>query len=84
MYAFDFKQDAMYRYNATNRVQADVNIGARNSAVTYATDANTNLAILDAVVNDVSIAMQRVLMRDRLVRLLLQLIPRPARFAVSL
>ncbi len=58
MYAFDFKQDVMYRYNATNRVQADVNIGNRNSTATYATDANTNLAILDAVVNDVSIAMQ--------------------------
>lgn len=58
MYAFDFKQDVMYRYNATNRVQADVSIGSRNSTATYATDANTNLAILDAVVNDVSIAMQ--------------------------
>lgn len=58
MYAFDFKQDVMYRYNATNRVQADVSIGSRNSTATYATNAETNLAILDAVVNDVSIAMQ--------------------------
>lgn len=58
MYAFDFKQDAMYRYNATNRTQADIAIGNRNSAATYATDANTNLAIINATVNDVSIAMQ--------------------------
>lgn len=58
MYAFDFKQDTMFRYNATNRVQADKNIGNRNTAVTYATDANTSFAIVDAKVNDVSIAMQ--------------------------
>jgi hypothetical protein len=57
MYAFDFKQDTMFRYNATNRVQGDKNIGNRNSTVTYATDANTNMAIVDTVVNDVSIAM---------------------------
>ncbi len=58
MYAFDFKQDTLFRYNATNRVQGDKNIGNRNSTVTYSTDANTSMAIADAVVNDVSIAMQ--------------------------
>lgn len=57
MYAFDFKQDTMFRYNATNRVQADVSIGSRNATVTYATDANTNFAIVDTIVNDVSIAV---------------------------
>ncbi|MBI5456882.1 hypothetical protein HY969_04035 [Candidatus Kaiserbacteria bacterium] len=58
MYAFDFTQDRMYRYNATNRVQGDVAIGSRNTTVTYATNADTNLAILNATVNDVSAAMQ--------------------------
>ncbi|MBP7822324.1 MAG: hypothetical protein KA034_00725 [Candidatus Moranbacteria bacterium] len=57
MYTFDFKQDQMYRYNATNRVQGDKNIGNRNSAVTYATDANTSFALIDTIVNDVSLAM---------------------------
>ncbi|MEN9405594.1 MAG: hypothetical protein RLY47_553 [Candidatus Parcubacteria bacterium] len=58
LYAFDFISDRMYRYNATNRVQADTKIGTRNTATTYATDAQTSLAILDAVVNDVSAALQ--------------------------
>ncbi|MDD5083965.1 MAG: hypothetical protein PHT88_03470 [Candidatus Moranbacteria bacterium] len=57
MYAFDFKQDAMYRYDATNRVQGDKNIGNRNSTVSYATNANTNFALVNSVVNDVSIAL---------------------------
>jgi hypothetical protein len=57
MYAFDFKQDTMFRYNSTNRVQGDKNIGNRNTTVTYATDANTSMALVDTIVNDVSIAM---------------------------
>ena len=58
MYAFDFKQDTMYRYNTTNRTQADVKIGSRNTTATYATNAETGFAIINNLVNDVSIAMQ--------------------------
>jgi len=57
MYAFDFAQDKMYRYNATNRVEADTTIGTRNSATSYAGDPITALAILNATVNDVSAAL---------------------------
>ncbi len=58
MYAIDFKQDVIYRYNTTNRTQADIDIGNRNSTATYADNAETGFAILNNLVNDVSIAMQ--------------------------
>jgi hypothetical protein len=57
MYAFDFKLDTLFRYDATNRVQGDKNIGNRNTTVTYATDANTSMALANSAVNDVSISM---------------------------
>jgi len=63
LYAFDFTQDRMYRYNQTNRVEADSNkkIGDRNTAITYATNANTNFALSTGatpIVYDVSAAVQ--------------------------
>lgn len=58
LYAFDFKQDTMYRYNTTNRTQADVAIGSRNSVATYANNAETGFAIINNLVNDVSVAIQ--------------------------
>lgn len=58
MYAFDFKQDTMYRYNTTNRTQADINIGNRNSTATYSANAETGFAIINNVVNDVSLNIQ--------------------------
>lgn len=61
LYAFDFIQDRMWNYNATNRSAATVGISGRNAAVSYSADANTALQ-LDPVgtsaewmnVNDVS------------------------------
>ncbi len=61
LYAFDFVNDRMWNYNATNRASANVGIGGRNSAVTYGSDVNAKLQ-LDPVgtsaewmnVNDVS------------------------------
>ncbi len=58
MYAIDFKQDVIYRYNTTDRRQADIGIGNRNSTATYSDNAETGFAILDNIVNDVSIAVQ--------------------------
>lgn len=57
MYAFDFINDTMYRYNTTNRVSAVESISARNTAVSYTANAKTALAILDNVVNDVSVTV---------------------------
>jgi len=57
MYAFDFRQDVMYRYNTTNRSQADKNIANRNTTASYATNAETGFAIIDNIVNDVSVAL---------------------------
>ncbi len=65
MYAIDFKQDAMYRYNTTNRAQADTNIGNRNSTTTYATNTEIGFAIINNVVNDVSINVQTGSMEGR-------------------
>ncbi len=65
MYAIDFKQDAMYRYNTTNRAQSDTNIGNRNSTATYATNTETGFAIINNTVNDVSINMQTASMENR-------------------
>lgn len=65
MYAIDFKQDAMYRYNTTDRSQADNNIGNRNSTTTYSTNSETGFAIINNTVNDVSINMQTASMENR-------------------
>ncbi len=65
MYTIDFKQDAMYRYNTTNRAQADTNIGNRNSTTTYATNTETGFAIINNTVNDVSINVQTGSMEGR-------------------
>ena len=58
MYVFDFKKDILYNYDATDRTQSNITIGTRNTTATYGTNANTNFAIINAIVNDVSIAMQ--------------------------
>lgn len=58
MYALDFRQDIMYRYNTTNRSQSDKNIANRNTTNTYGTNPDTYLAIVDNLVNDVSVNMQ--------------------------
>jgi hypothetical protein len=65
MYAIDFKQDAMYRYNTTNRAQADTNIGNRNTTTTYAANTETGFAIINNTVNDVSINVQTGSMEGR-------------------
>lgn len=62
LYAFDFINDRMWNYNATNRSAATVGISGRNSAISYTVDSNTALQ-LDPVgtsaewmnVNDVSV-----------------------------
>lgn len=62
LYAFDFINDRMWNYNATNRSAATTGISGRNAAVSYTVDANTALQ-LDPVgtsaewmnVNDVSV-----------------------------
>jgi hypothetical protein len=56
LYAFDFINDRMYRYNTTDRTSAISGIGSRNSAVTYSADSTPRMAIVDNVVNDVSAA----------------------------
>lgn len=53
LYAFDFINDRMYRYNTTNRVQSDRRIVGRNDTNSYAGNPVTTLAIGDNVVNDV-------------------------------
>jgi hypothetical protein len=53
MYAFDFVNDRMFRYNTTNRSQGDKDIGNRNTTVAYATNSITQLALIDNAVNDV-------------------------------
>lgn len=58
LYAIDFKQDVIYRYNTTNRTQSDIKIGTRNSTATYSTNAETGFAIINNVVNDVSVNLQ--------------------------
>lgn len=58
LYAFDFINDRIYRYNATNRVQSDRRIVSRNAVNTYAGNPVTTLAIPDVVVNDVHGAVQ--------------------------
>jgi hypothetical protein len=45
LYAFDFVNDRMWRYNGTNRSAADVGISGRNSAVNYNVDSDTKLEI---------------------------------------
>ncbi len=45
LYAFDFINDRMWNYDATDRSGADVGIGSRNGAVNYNVDNNTNLDI---------------------------------------
>lgn len=65
MYAFDFKQDSLYRYNTTNRAQADINIANRNSTSTYSTNAETGFAIINNTVNDVSVNVQTGSMEGR-------------------
>ncbi len=65
LYAFDFKQDVLYRYNTTNRTQADINIGNRNSTATYAANAETGFAIINNTVNDVSVNVQTGSMEGR-------------------
>lgn len=53
LYAFDFVNDRLYNYDATDRSQGDKNIANRNTAVAYATDNQTSYAIANNVVNDV-------------------------------
>lgn len=65
MYAFDFKQDAMYRYNTINRAQANTDIGGRNTTTSYTTNTETGFAIIDNVVNDVSVNVQLSSMENR-------------------
>lgn len=65
LYAFDFKQDTMYRYNTTNRTQSNTNIGSRNTTATYADNAETGFAIINNTVNDVSVNMQTGSMEGR-------------------
>jgi hypothetical protein len=57
LYAFDFTQNRMFRYNTTNRTQSDVDIASRNSTVTYAGDAITQMQIRSNLVNDVHAAV---------------------------
>ncbi len=45
LYAFDFVNDRMWNYNATHRASADVGIGSRNGAVSYASDVSTRLQL---------------------------------------
>lgn len=45
LYAFDFINDRMWNYDATDRSAADVGIGSRNGAVTYNTNNDTTLDI---------------------------------------
>ncbi len=45
LYAFDFVNDRMWNYDATDRAGADVGISGRNAAVTYASDAKTALQL---------------------------------------
>ena len=45
LYAFDFVNDRMWNYDATDRAGADVGISGRNGAVTYASDAKTALQL---------------------------------------
>lgn len=58
LYAFDFINDRLYRFNSTNRVQSDQLISGRNSANSYASNAATTMAIADNFVNDVHGAVQ--------------------------
>ncbi|MEK7585901.1 MAG: hypothetical protein AAB477_01545, partial [Patescibacteria group bacterium] len=45
LYAFDFVNDRMWNYDATDRAAADVGISGRNAAVVYASDAKTTLQL---------------------------------------
>lgn len=53
MYAFDFINDTMYRYNTTDRVSAVENIANRNTTVSYSLNSMIAYAIVDNIVNDV-------------------------------
>jgi hypothetical protein len=53
LYAFDFKQNRMYRYNSTNRAESDLGIDSRNSTISYATNTNTRAALVASDINDV-------------------------------
>lgn len=57
LYAFDFANDRLYNYDATDRSQGDKNIANRNTAVAYATDNQTSFAIANNLVNDVHVAV---------------------------
>ncbi len=58
LYAFDFINDRLHRYNSTNRVQSDQLISGRNTTNAYASSAITTMAIADNFVNDVHGAVQ--------------------------
>lgn len=53
IYAIDFVNDRLSRYNTTNRVRGDKDISERNTAVTYSENPLPNMAIIDNVVNDI-------------------------------
>ncbi|MCR4274984.1 MAG: LamG domain-containing protein [Candidatus Campbellbacteria bacterium] len=53
LYAFDFFQDRLFNYDSVDRTQGDQDIAKRNTAITYATNAITDLSITDNIVNDV-------------------------------
>lgn len=58
LYAFDFINDRLYRFNSTNRIQSDQLISGRNGTNTYASNPVTTMAIADNFVNDVHGAVQ--------------------------
>ncbi len=53
LYAINFTNDTLLNYDSVDRTQGDKNIANRNSAVSYATNANTAFSITDNIVNDV-------------------------------
>jgi hypothetical protein len=62
LYAIDFTQDRMWKYDDTDRSGADLGIGSRNAAITYNSDNNTafDLATTGTIadwinINDVSV-----------------------------
>jgi fibronectin-binding autotransporter adhesin len=55
LYAFDFKQNRMYRYNATNRVESDTSIETRNTTTAYASNAQARAALVASDINDVHV-----------------------------
>lgn len=57
LYAFDFKKNRMYRYNATNRAESDTSIETRNTTTTYASNTTTRAALVASDINDVHAAV---------------------------